>query len=71
MNTQKILTTSMRNTEEEIICLRKCSEPNDKVRLIYDALGYKDRPFIQKKSVVPQIPLEKNQNQNNQDFTGG
>jgi transposase len=71
MNTQKILTTSMRNTEEEIICLRKCSEPNDKVKLIYDTLGYKDRPFIQKKSVVPQIPLEKNQNQINQDFTGG
>jgi hypothetical protein len=61
----------MRNTEEEIICLRKCSEPNDKVKLIYDTLGYKDRPFIQKKSVVPQIPLEKNQNQINQDFTGG
>ncbi|MDR1937025.1 MAG: hypothetical protein LBQ73_00820 [Tannerellaceae bacterium] len=57
--------------EEEIISLRKCSEPNDKVKLIYDTLGYRDRPFIPKKSVVPQTPLEKNQNQINQDFTGG
>jgi transposase len=69
MNTQKIVTTSMRNTDEEIISIRQCSEPNEKVKLIYDALGYHHKPFIRKKSVLPQTYLKKNQDQLIQQLT--
>ncbi|GHT42599.1 transposase [Bacteroidia bacterium] len=41
MNTQKIVTTSMRNTDDEHISIRQCSEPNDKVKLLYDLIGYR------------------------------
>jgi hypothetical protein len=69
MNTQKVVTTTIRNTDDEIISTRKCSEPNDKVKLIYDIVGYRYKPFICKKSVVPQIQLDKKQYQINQKLT--
>jgi hypothetical protein len=52
MNTQKVVTTSVKNDKDQTIQIRKCSEPQDKVKLIYDTLGYKYAPFIRKKSVV-------------------
>jgi hypothetical protein len=52
MNTQKCLTTVAQNKHDEIISIRRCSEPEDKVRQIYDALHYKHAPFTRKKSVV-------------------
>jgi hypothetical protein len=60
MNTQKMVTTHMVNTDEECVSIRKCSLPESKVRIIYKALGYDEKPFIRKKSVVPQLNLEKN-----------
>jgi len=60
MNTQKMVTTHLVNTDEESVSIRKCSLPEPKVRMIYKALGYDEKPFIRKKSVVPQIIPEKN-----------
>lgn len=52
MNTQKCVTTIVQNDKDEFVSIRKCSEPEDKAKQIYDALNYKYAPFIRKKSVV-------------------
>ena len=53
MNTQKMVTTTMKNQYEETIIIRQCSEPIEKVDIIYKALNYKSKPFSRKKFVVP------------------
>jgi len=58
MNTQKAVTTLAQNVFEEVIMIRRCSEPNQQVRKIYDALKYKYAPFVKKKSVVHKSELE-------------
>lgn len=60
MNTQKMVTTHLVNTDNEKISIRKCSTPEPKVQTIYMALGYEQKPFIRKKSVVPQSVTQKN-----------
>jgi transposase len=60
VNTQKIVTTSVENDKNQTVKIRKCSEPKEKVAFIYLALGYKQAPFIRKKSVVPKPPNLKN-----------
>ena len=60
MNTQKCVTTTMENINSEVISIRQCTEPTQKVRQIYDLLGYKYVPFHRKKSVVPPIEILKN-----------
>ena len=52
MNTQKAVTTTALNTTEDLIVIRTCSEPNQKVKQVYEALKYKPHPFKKKKSVV-------------------
>ena len=52
MNTQKCVTTLAQNKSDEIISIRKCSEPDEKVKQIYDFLKYKYALFVRKKSVV-------------------
>jgi predicted Rossmann-fold nucleotide-binding protein len=52
MNTQKIVTTCVENDKNQMIRIRKCSEPTEKIKRIYDALEYKYAPFVRKKSVV-------------------
>lgn len=59
MNTQKVVTTTAINDKDQYLSVRRCSEPNDKVRIIYDALGYKHAPFVRKKSVVPSTDFKK------------
>lgn len=71
MNTQKCVTTTVQNTREQWISIRKCSEPEDKVTRIYDALKYKYAPFIRKKSVVPKPTLQKNEVVGNYQFMNG
>ena len=61
MNTQKAVTTTAQNVADEIISIRRCSEPNDKVKQIYDALKYKYAPFVKKKSVVHKSELNNSQ----------
>jgi hypothetical protein len=58
MNTQKVITTSVKNDKGQTILIRKCSEPQEKVKLIYDTLGYKHAPFTRKKSVVNRTKLK-------------
>ena len=52
MNTQKAVTTTAQNEKDELILIRRYSDPNDKVQMLYDALKYKYVPFTKKKSVV-------------------
>lgn len=68
MNTQKCVTTSIENINDETISIRQCTEPNEKVRKIYDLLKYKYAPFTRKKSVVPPAEIFKNQSRICQDF---
>jgi hypothetical protein len=58
MNTQKAITTLAQNVRDEVIQIRRCSEPNQKVKQLYDALKYKYAPFVKKKSVVLRSELE-------------
>jgi hypothetical protein len=39
MNTPKVVTTSAQKKPDEVILIRRCPEPNDKVKLIYDKLN--------------------------------
>jgi len=59
MNTQKLVTTTMKNDCEQQIIIRQCSEPTGQVQEIYDALKYKSKPFSRKKSVVPLTEFSK------------
>jgi len=61
MNTQKAVTTLAQNISDEVIMIRRCSEPNQNVRQIYDALKFKYAPFVKKKSVVHKSELEVSQ----------
>ncbi|MDR0688053.1 MAG: hypothetical protein LBF55_05110, partial [Prevotellaceae bacterium] len=45
---------------DELIMIRRCTSPDDNVKLIYDKLGYKYYPFKMKKSVVHKSLFEKN-----------
>lgn len=62
-NTQKVITTSGQNKDNEIIYVRRCTEPNEKVKQIYKALNYKNYPFTKRKSVVHKSELKKNKTQ--------
>jgi len=62
LNTQKCVTTSVENIKEETISIRQCTEPNQSVKQIYQALNYKLVPFARKKSVVPPSVILKKQN---------
>ena len=59
MNTQKAVTTVAQNIDEEIISIRRCSEPTPKVKQLYDALNYRYAPFTRKKSVVHKPEIKK------------
>jgi hypothetical protein len=71
MNTQKCVTTTVQNTREQWISIRKCSEPEEKAIRIYDALRYKYAPFIRKKSVVPKPTIKKIEVLENYQFMNG
>jgi hypothetical protein len=61
MNTQKAVSTLAQNVSDQVIIIRRCSEPNQNVRKIYDAMNYKYAPFVRKKSVVHKSELEESQ----------
>ncbi|NLV53528.1 MAG: IS1634 family transposase [Bacteroidales bacterium] len=61
MNTQKAVTTLAQNQQDQVIMIRRCSEPNQNVRKLYDALKYKYAPFTKRKSVVHKSELENEQ----------
>jgi len=53
MNTQKLVTTSIKKENGQIIIIKKCSQPNDEVTAIYHALNYKQTPLAMKNFVLP------------------
>jgi hypothetical protein len=58
MNTQKAVTTTAQNNQDEIIQIRRCTEPNEKVKRIYEILKYKPEPYKKKKSVVHKMDFK-------------
>lgn len=58
-NTQKVITTTAKNTLDQIVSTRKCSEPNENLKAIYDALKTNYQPFRKRKSVVHKPRPEK------------
>lgn len=60
MNTQKLVTTSFKNIDNQNIVIRQCTVPEQKASQIYDALVYKPVPFHRKKSVVVPVEILKN-----------
>jgi len=69
MNTQKCVTTSVENINDEVISVRQCTEPTEQVKNIYDTLKYKYIPFIRKKSVVLPAEFVKNEKTHYQAIT--
>lgn len=61
MNTQKVVTTTALNKNNEVVILRQCTVPNEKVKRIYDKLAYRHKPFKKKKFVVHKSIFEKMQ----------
>jgi hypothetical protein len=59
-NTQKMVTTTGTNLEDQCISVRKCSEPNEALKSLYKTLGFKPYPFIKRKSVVHKPEIKKN-----------
>lgn len=59
MNTQKVITTTALNKNNEVVILRNCTIPNEKVKRIYDKLAYRYKPFKKKKFVVHKSIFEK------------
>ena len=53
MNTQKLVTTSFKKEDGQLMMIKKCSQPNAEVTAIYQALKYKQMPFTMKKFVFP------------------
>jgi hypothetical protein len=60
-NTQKVVTTYGKNNFGETIYVRRCTDPNEKVKTIYQALVYRNYPFVKRKSVVHKSEFKKNQ----------
>ena len=66
MNTQKAATITMQDKQDRKIFIRKCSKPEAKALEIYQALGYKQQPWV-KKSVLPEKQKQKNDPPENRD----
>ena len=57
-NTQKVITTTGYNKAGKEITVRKCSEPDAKLKVLQTALKIKHRPFTKLKSVVHKPKLK-------------
>ena len=54
MNTQKNVTTAMKDEAGKKIIIKTCSNPSTDVNDIYQAMNYKNMPFYRKKFVFPE-----------------
>jgi len=70
-NTQKMITTTAKNINQNNVYIRKCSEPEAKIKIIYSALNYKSKPKIKQKFVVLKIEPEQMDLQTNRRFASG
>lgn len=62
-STQKVITTSGTNASEQIVSVRKCSQPNKALKELQRQLGYKKYPFTKYKSVVHKTEIKKSKPQ--------
>jgi transposase len=62
MNTHKTVITTAQNNCDQIIQITRTSEPNEKVKQIYNKLKYASVPFKKRKVVVHKSELRKNEN---------
>ena len=58
-NTQKVVYSTAQNVEDEIIQIKKCTQPHEKLATLYTALNYQPKPFSKVKSVWLKTKLEK------------
>jgi hypothetical protein len=63
-----VVTTLAQNNHEEVILIRRCPEPNQPVRKLYDALKYKYAPFVKRKIRSTQIRTRNCQSIDKQEF---
>lgn len=70
-NTQKVITTTGTNTHNKTITVRKCSEPTEQLKNIYDILQIRHQPFTKRKSVVHKLEHKKNETQQYRLFQSG
>jgi len=71
MSTQKAITTLAQNKSDEIIIIRRWSDPSENVKMIYQALKYKSAPFKKKKYVVHKSTFENFENSRFQPIDSG
>lgn len=55
MKTQKCSLISMNAKDTKRILVKLCTRPNEGVKKIYNALSFKDRPYVRKTKVVTQM----------------
>lgn len=53
MNTQKMVVSTVRDSNDQLLMIKKCSRPDPQAIKIYQALDLKQMPFRMKKFVVP------------------
>jgi transposase len=70
-NTQKVITTIGTNTFDKTIAIRRCSEPEEKLKDIYSILKVKPKPFTKRKSVVHKLELKKTETTQNKVLEAG
>jgi transposase len=70
-NTQKVITTSGTNTYDKIITTRKCTQPNQRLKQIYDILHTRHQPFTKRKSVVHKLKTAKTETTEKQKLLSG
>jgi transposase len=68
-NTQKMVTTTGQNTNNQIISVRKCSQPTEKLKAIYEILQIRPKAFHKRKSVVHKPELKKTETLYSKEFT--
>ena len=67
-NAQKVITTTAKNNYDQIVSTRKCSEPNENLKKIFDTLKAGYRPFRKRKSVVHKPTVKKIETQQIPEF---
>lgn len=55
MESQKIITTTLKDDKDQIRFTRQCSRPNAETARIYEALALRHQPLTRKKGVVTQL----------------
>jgi len=54
MNTQKMVVSTVKDSNDQLLMIKKCSKPQPKVLELYQALNLRQIPFRMKKYVLPQ-----------------